>query len=480
HALTQEVAYNSLLLKRRKEIHTKIGRAIEGLYAERLEEFYEMLAYHYSRSDNLKNAYQYLYLAGKKASDRYSFREAFAFLKDATHTFDRLPDTFENKSEQIQVCLLIANAANVISFPEGSINFIKKGEKIAKELGDKKSLAQFYFRIGQYYFTKADSDSAIKYQEKYFEEAVKIKDIDGIAPVAMGLCFAYMRAGECFKIYHVASKVLPLLERTKKESDFFGLMGNTYAVICGYYGYSQGMLGNFREGINLFEKALAFSQRIDDSVGLAVIEVHYGLMLLAKGEGQNAIGHFQNSFKYCEETKLEIVAGVLWICLGGGYYLLGEMEAAQNHLEKGLKIYMDSDRQDSLAMIYNYLSLIKIDFNQLAEAQAHVERALELAIANGEKSNEAWSRIIYGILICKKDLSLYSEAEDSILLGIETMKKLKLKPSYAKHYLDLGEFYADCGQKVKALNILKKTESMFKEMGMDYYLEKTQVVFGKL
>jgi hypothetical protein len=48
HALTQEVAYNSLLQKRRKEIHEKIGRAIEELYAERIEEFYEMLAYHYS------------------------------------------------------------------------------------------------------------------------------------------------------------------------------------------------------------------------------------------------------------------------------------------------------------------------------------------------------------------------------------------------------------------------------------------------
>ena len=46
HALTQEVAYNSLLVKRRNEIHEKIGGAIEELYPERLEEFYEMLAYH--------------------------------------------------------------------------------------------------------------------------------------------------------------------------------------------------------------------------------------------------------------------------------------------------------------------------------------------------------------------------------------------------------------------------------------------------
>ena len=67
HALTQEVAYNSLLLKRRKEIHEQIGKAIENLYPGRLEEFYEMLAYHYSKSGNLAKAYEYLKLSAKKA-----------------------------------------------------------------------------------------------------------------------------------------------------------------------------------------------------------------------------------------------------------------------------------------------------------------------------------------------------------------------------------------------------------------------------
>ena len=56
HALTQEVAYSSLLVKRRKEIHEKIGHVIEELYAERLEEYYEVLAYHYERSDNKEKA----------------------------------------------------------------------------------------------------------------------------------------------------------------------------------------------------------------------------------------------------------------------------------------------------------------------------------------------------------------------------------------------------------------------------------------
>ena len=67
HALVQEVAYNSLLIQRRKEIHEKIGRAIEQLYPERLNEFCEMLAYHYSKSGNPAKAYVYLKKSAEKA-----------------------------------------------------------------------------------------------------------------------------------------------------------------------------------------------------------------------------------------------------------------------------------------------------------------------------------------------------------------------------------------------------------------------------
>ena len=83
HTLTQEVAYNSLLQKKRKEIHEKIGEAIEELYAESLEEFYEVLAYHYSKSENSEKANQYLKLSGNKATKSYSNPEALLFLTKA-------------------------------------------------------------------------------------------------------------------------------------------------------------------------------------------------------------------------------------------------------------------------------------------------------------------------------------------------------------------------------------------------------------
>jgi tetratricopeptide (TPR) repeat protein len=76
HALTQEVAYNSVLHKRRKEIHGKIGRAIEEIYAESLEEFYEMMAYHFDKGEVWDKAAEYQVKAGMKARHGYNIQAA--------------------------------------------------------------------------------------------------------------------------------------------------------------------------------------------------------------------------------------------------------------------------------------------------------------------------------------------------------------------------------------------------------------------
>lgn len=88
HALIQEVAYNSLLVKPRKEIHEKIGSAIEQIYAERLEEFYEILGHHYLMAGNSKKAFLYSKLAGDKAAKACANHEAFRFYKQAQEIDD--------------------------------------------------------------------------------------------------------------------------------------------------------------------------------------------------------------------------------------------------------------------------------------------------------------------------------------------------------------------------------------------------------
>jgi predicted ATPase len=70
HPLTQEVAYGSLLIERRKEVHERTARQIETLFTSRLEDHYGDLAHHYSCSANRQKAVEYLQLAAQQAVQR--------------------------------------------------------------------------------------------------------------------------------------------------------------------------------------------------------------------------------------------------------------------------------------------------------------------------------------------------------------------------------------------------------------------------
>ncbi len=85
-----------------------------------------------------------------------------------------------------------------------------------------------------------------------------------------------------------------------------------------------------------------------------------------------------------------------------------------------------------------------------------------------------------GRILGKTDPNQFDRAEESILKGINILEELRLKPSFSQGYLYLGEFYTDIGQKEKAQENLKKAERMFKEMGLDYWLAKTQKVLNRL
>jgi class 3 adenylate cyclase len=65
HALTQEVAYNSLLIERRKQLHESVGLAVESIFADQLDDHLTQLAHHYSHSDNIDKAVEYLGRAGQ-------------------------------------------------------------------------------------------------------------------------------------------------------------------------------------------------------------------------------------------------------------------------------------------------------------------------------------------------------------------------------------------------------------------------------
>jgi tetratricopeptide (TPR) repeat protein len=90
--LTQDVAYASLLIQRRRELHGSIGRAVEELYADRLPEHYEVLAHHFSRAEDWERALHYLLRAAEKATHAFGLRQALDHYGEALEACRRLGD----------------------------------------------------------------------------------------------------------------------------------------------------------------------------------------------------------------------------------------------------------------------------------------------------------------------------------------------------------------------------------------------------
>jgi hypothetical protein len=87
----------------------------------------------------------------------------------------------------------------------------------------------------------------------------------------------------------------------------------------------------------------------------------YGLSVVAKGDGINAINLFEKSIRHFEESRTLAIFGVPWSGLGSGYYYLGDLEAAKKHMEKGLDITMQGGSEWWVSFHYLYLSKTYLD-----------------------------------------------------------------------------------------------------------------------
>src|SRR5438105_7091737 len=136
HAVIQDVAYQSLLVQRRKELHRAVGQAIEQLYADRLADHVEELAHHFVNGEDWPKAFEYLVRSGTKAKDAYANRVALDFHTKALEVAERIsppiPSTrrMEIHRQRGQVWRLLSRYAEAIAEFETML-------EIARATGDR-------------------------------------------------------------------------------------------------------------------------------------------------------------------------------------------------------------------------------------------------------------------------------------------------------------------------------------------------------
>jgi tetratricopeptide (TPR) repeat protein len=113
HALTQEVAYHSVLSERRKVLHERAAAAIEELGAGRVEDQLMEVAHHYSRSGNVAKGVEYLGRAGQRAARQTAHAEAVGYLTRALELLQQLPESADRVWQELELGQSLAEMLRV-------------------------------------------------------------------------------------------------------------------------------------------------------------------------------------------------------------------------------------------------------------------------------------------------------------------------------------------------------------------------------
>jgi tetratricopeptide (TPR) repeat protein len=404
HALTQEVAYNSLLLARRKKIHEKIGKAIEKLYPDRLEEYYELLAYHYIRSDNKDKAVEYLDLANQKAAKLNAMEEAKAYFDEAMKLIDVLPETKENQERRIS---LLANQWVVFmlqwQIPE-YYDLLTRYEPMAVELGNQELLGAFYVGVGLCQWWLGNFDEAIQTATKaaeICEASGRFKDA-GLAYNNLQWCYAAM--GDFDLVLRFKEDVLRMMEQR------FNLRWYVNAFCAPVWAYT--CLGRWQEAVEDGQEALRVAEEFSDNSLISFAAWHISLAYTQKGDLGQAIKYgemaVQKAPTYADKVWAQAFLAWAWcragephrgietmakavsinragrfrwgevgysVLLAEGYFLSGEYEKASQTLKEVLELAERSDMKEFIGIAHSFLGqmALKTDSTQAAH---HFEQSI--------------------------------------------------------------------------------------------------------
>jgi tetratricopeptide (TPR) repeat protein len=144
HAFFRQTLYEETIAPKRIRLHQQVARALEEIYASRLEEHAAELAEHFSHSSDaadLKKAVDYGEMAAKRATEVYAYGEAVRLLEQALKVQEIL-----DPEDKIKRCdLLLALCEALFAVPDAKRIHDSEGPaafSLAESLGDKSRAAR--------------------------------------------------------------------------------------------------------------------------------------------------------------------------------------------------------------------------------------------------------------------------------------------------------------------------------------------------
>jgi predicted ATPase len=461
HALTQEVAYNSLLIGRRKLLHERAGHALESMFAEQLDDHLGQLAHHYSRSDNVSKAVEYLGRAGQQALQRSAHADAIGSLTAALDLLQRLPDSPDRIQRELRLQLALGPASIAVkgwAAPEVERAYTRTRE-LCERLGDPPELFPALLGLWAVYYLRGELRKAYELAELLLRRAQSAQNPTLLLYAHHALGCTSFSMGEFLVARDHLEVAISLYYRERPMA--IGI--DTGVNFLSYMALTLWTLGYPDQALKKGDEAIALAQALSHPLSLAFAQGLVGYLRQYRREARAA-----------QDTAERLIA--LSAEHGFPHWM------AQANITRGWAIAEQVHVEEGIAQIQEGLTAFRAIGTELlrphalcllAEACKETGRlddglsALAEALAAAEEHEireyEPETHRLGGELLLRQDQSNAAQAQSCFQRAIETARKQNAKSWELRATMSLARLLAKQGRRDEARTMLAEIYNWFTE-----------------
>jgi len=355
HIITQEVAYESLLYATRAMLHEQIGQYIERTFSETLDQYLNLLAFHYERGENETKKREYLFKAGEAAQADYANAAAIEYFEKV---LPLLPD-----DERVQVLLKLGNVLELTGQWDPAGERYRDALTLAEGSGDWQGLARCEMRTAILQRQQGQHESAMALLERARARFEELGDEAGVGRVL--ICAGTMadQRGDSETASALWQQSLVIHRGLDDKPNIGALLSN-----LGIAAARQGDLDSAR---NLLEDSLAVRRAIGDRWSVAITLNNIGFLALMQGRVDEARPPLEEALAVQREVGDRWMTGNALNNLGNVARDQGDYGEARDLYSESLSIYQVLGDKWALAYLFE-------DVGCLAALQGEARRALLL------------------------------------------------------------------------------------------------------
>jgi class 3 adenylate cyclase/tetratricopeptide (TPR) repeat protein len=479
HALTQQVAYETLLQERRRTLHTRIVESLEALAGDGGTEQVERLAHHALRGDVWAKALAYCRQAGEKAMTRSAHREAVGYFEQALSTLAQLPETRDTREQAIDLRLALRSALFPSGDSERIVTYLREAETLAAALNDHHRLGQIAGFLSAHFRNQGAYDQSIAAAQRALTLATADEDVVLQALANQFLGAAYWGQGDYLRAIDCLGQTAMSLSGAQRHERFGqailpSVQARAFLAAC------HAELGRFTEGNVLGEEGLQIAETVAHPSSLMWAYYGIGLLSFCQGNLRRALTRLERAMGICQEANLSIFFPRMAAALGAAYTLSGHVADAVALLTQSMEQTMAMDMAGFQTLCSLPLGEVHLLAGCLEEAYDHAERTLALARKHQERGNEAYALRLLGEIAAHRALPEVALAAAHYQQALALAQDLGMRPLAAHCHRGLGTLYANTVQREQARTELSVALELYRAMEMTFWLPQTEAALAQV